>query len=478
MKKIIFVFLFLFFISSFTVYAQPVLLAETNDLVAQETQVSQSAPELPDGYVSLDFKDAEIQSVLRVIALKSGVNIVAGPEVEGRVTMRLKDVPWEKALAVLLKTYGYVFEKDQNIVRVTTSENLQKEPLETEAYILNYSKAAEIASAVSELLSERGRVKAVNRTNTIIVTDMASNLYNIRKIVRNLDKRTPQAAIDSKIVNTQLTDTENLGIDWNILGTLSGSSIPTTFPFKTSTGSALPDSSALSGFFPVLNAAGAGPIPNALNPRNFPSLDAAAATIVGDTYTLGALNFSQLTAVFQFLKSRTNTKIVSNPRIVVLNNETAKIQVGQEIYIPKFELNEQTGAYVVNDFEVRDTGVIMNVTPHINSADEILVEVRPEVVNFIGDRVVIPGVLTAPQFGTTEAETQVLIKDGETIAIGGLLTDNRATTYNRVPLLSNIPYLGKVFRSKRETAGTGIKVETIFFITVDIVDTEGQDTRQ
>lgn len=471
MKKIVLLVIFALLISPISVYSQPILMADAVDPVNQDNK----APgEVSDGYVSLDFKDADIQSVLRVIALKSGVNIVSGPEVAGEITIRLKDVPWEKALQVVLKTYGYVFERDGNIVRVTTIENLEKEPLETEAFFLNYSKSNEIASAVSELLSERGRVKAVNRTNTVIVTDLAANIYKIKQVIKNLDKRTPQASIDAKIVRTQLDDTENLGIDWNIIGSITGSSRPTTFPFKSGTNSSLASSRPLSGFLPI-QAAGGAVLPNAVNPRDFPNLDAAAANIVNNTFTLGALNFSQFSAILQMLKARTNTKIVSNPRVVVLNNETAKIQVGQEVYIPKFELNEQTGAYVVNDFEVRDTGVIMNVTPHINTANEIMVEVKPEVVTFLADRVIIPGVLTAPQFSTTEAETQVLIKDGETIAIGGLLSDNEATTYNRVPFLGNIPWVGKAFRSKREVGGVGNqKIETIFFITVNIVDTEGQ----
>ncbi|MBI4398490.1 MAG: secretin and TonB N-terminal domain-containing protein [Candidatus Omnitrophica bacterium] len=441
------------------------------------TPSEEAAFKLPPGHVNLDFKEADIRSVLRVIALKGGVNIVAGPEVVGTVTVRLQNVPWEKALEVVLKTYGYVFERDGNVVRVTTKDRIDQEQLESLTFFLNYSTATEVADAVSELLTDRGKVKAVVRTNTVIVTDTAANLYKVSQVVHTLDQKTPQAYIDSKIIAVQLDETENLGIDWNVAGTLRGAAIPTTFPFNAGERGPIPTAQAPT-FMPII-AASTLPTVNPLNPRAFPILGAnVASTIVGQTYTLGTLSLAAFTATLNFLKTRGDTKVVSNPRIVVLNNQTAKVQVGQQIYIPNFELNEQTGAYVVNDFEKRDVGVLMNVTPHINTTEEILVDVKPEVSTFLGYSAVSTG-LSAPSFGVTTASTQVMIQDGETIAIGGLMTDNRSSTFTRVPILGDIPWVGNIFRAKRETVGSGnSKVETLFFITVGIVDTEGQPARE
>ncbi|MBI4971419.1 MAG: secretin and TonB N-terminal domain-containing protein [Candidatus Omnitrophica bacterium] len=434
-----------------------------------------SQDNLPPGNVNLDFKEADIKNVLRVIALKGGVNIVAGPEVAGTVTVRLQNVPWEKALEVVLKTYGYVFERDGNVVRVTTKDKVAQEELETKTFFLNYSTATEVMDSISELLSDRGKVKANVRTNTIIVTDVAANLYKISQVVANLDRRTPQAYIDSKIINTQLDKSENLGINWNVAGTLQGAAVPTTFPFDSGRGTPL--GGAGGSFFPILQPGGT-PIPNPTNPRAFPQLAVATANVASETYTLGTLSLAAFAATLNLLRTRTNTKIVSNPRIVVLNNQTAKVQVGQEIYIPHFELNEQTGAYVINDFEHKDIGVVMNVTPHINTAEEIMVEVKPE-VSTQGPNVVYTPTLSAPTFNKTVASTQVLIRDGETIAIGGLMTDNRASTYTRVPFFGDLPWVGNVFRAKRETAdATNRKAETLFFVTVGIIDTEGQLTRE
>ncbi len=489
MKKII-VWLLLLAMNS-SAYAQT-SEPQTEEVPSQQQPAPAPQPppqeSLPPGHVNLDFKDADIRNVLRVIALKGGVNIVAGPEVTGTVTVRLQNVPWEKALEVVLKTYGYVFERDGNVVRVTTKDRVDQEQLESRTFFLNYSTSTEVADAISELLTDRGKVKAVVRTNTIIVTDIAANLYKISQVIANLDRRTPQAYIDSKIVATQLGKSEDLGIDWNAVGALTGASIPTTFPFEQAGKFSPASYPPLGSFFPIQQNAAVS-IANAFNQRDIP-FPSAAGAVVNNVFTLGALNFAQFNAVLAFLRTRVNTKIVSNPRIVVLNNQTAKVQVGQQIYIPNFELNEQTGAYVVNDFEKRDVGVVMNVTPHINTTQEILVEVKPEVSNLIAFVPVAPG-LSAPQFNITEASTQVLIKDGETIAIGGLMTDNRTTTYRRVPFLGDIPWIGNVFRSKREAIVPGVappgpvaagalpvKVETLFFITVGIIDTEGQPVRE
>ena len=151
------------------------------------------------GNVTLDFKDADITNVLRILSYKSGVNIVAGKDVAGPVTIRLTDVPWDKALDVILRTYGYMYEREGNIIRVTTTENLEMEELVTEVFSLNYANAAEVPDAIEEMLSDRGSVKHDARANLIIVTDIAPNIYKIRQVVAKLDMRTQQVNIEAKI---------------------------------------------------------------------------------------------------------------------------------------------------------------------------------------------------------------------------------------------------------------------------------------
>lgn len=452
--------------------------------------VAESAVSEDGSNITLDFKEADINTVLRVMSLKSKINIVAGPEVQGTVTIRLENVPWEKALQVVLRTYGYVYERDGNIIRVTTRDNLAQEPLVTQTYILNYSKASEIQTSVQDMLTERGRVKISERTNTLVLTDIPTNLYSIGEIVKKLDRITPQAYIDSKIVKTDVAQTENLGIDWrtggaNNLGSLIGSSRPTTFPFPQHIDPTKGENTTdlIRQFFPIQNPGdirggtyATGTLINPADLTAFPLLGQPAAAPSNSTFSYGTLSFSSFNAVLQMLKSRTNTKVISNPRIVVLNNQTAEIHVGDNIPLPKFETNATTGRLNVAgfDYDKLKTGVELKVTPHINSADEILVDLQPS-VNARGATLTFNADLSAPIINETTAKTQLLIQSGQTIAIGGLMTDSVQIDENKVPYLGDVPLVGKLFRSKRQTAGSGNdKVETLFFVTVTMVDTEGQ----
>ncbi len=425
------------------------------------------------GNVSLDFKDADILNVLRVLSLKSGTNIVAGPEVQGTVTIRLQDVPWEKAMEVVLRTYGYVYEREANIIRVTTKDNLATEELVTETFVLNYTTATDIEASIKDILTERGRVKSVPKANTIIVSDAPTNMYKISQVIRSLDKVTPQCYIDAKVVTTTLGENEDLGVNWNIQGQIGGSKRPTTFPFTASGNNVqgnLLNSQILKQFYP-------GQIGNRnLDPSSFPT-DPAAPTFAGNSFTYGTLDLSSFKTAIGLLRSKTNTKIISNPRIVVLNNQTAKVQVGNQIPIPTFERNEQSGSFVISGFSYRDTGIVLKVTPHINQSREILVELKPE-VSKSGDPVDFGGTggFKAPSFETSMAETQVLIRDGETIAIGGLMKDVATVQNSGVPGLSKIPVFGKLFRNSLRESGAdkNQKTETLFFVTITIVDTQGQ----
>ncbi|MBL7081192.1 MAG: hypothetical protein ISS44_01300 [Candidatus Omnitrophica bacterium] len=193
--------------------------------------------------VTLDFKDADIRKVLEIISRNSGVNIVATPEVMGTVTIKLKDIHWEKALATVVRTYDFGYEwLDDKVIMVSTLEKLTeqrrtqeeaaaKEPLDTQAFALNFAKAEEIGATIEKLISEKGKITLEARTNTLIVTDTKSNLIKIGRMIKNIDKVTPQVLIEAKIIETNLTTTNNLGIKWTIGGTLRASARPTSFPF-------------------------------------------------------------------------------------------------------------------------------------------------------------------------------------------------------------------------------------------------------
>ena len=396
-----------------------------------------------NGLVSIDFRDADIRNVLKVLAYNSGVNIVAGPEVTGLVTIQLKDVPWQKALDVVLTTYGYASERKGDIISVTTVENLKKrredaqvlaeqESLETKTFILNFGKASEIIGSIEKMKTPRGSINFDQRTNTLIVTDIQSNLDLIGDVVKALDAVTPQVVIEVKVVETTLSNTENLGIDWTIKGTATGAKRPLTFPFHAQN-----SSEYLTGTFP-----------------------ATAAT----DFAFGTLNASSLSAVLEILKTRSNTNILSNPKIVTLDNQMARIVVGSQYPIPTYTYNEQQAKLQVSGWQYKDIGIIFEATPHVNNAGFVTIDLQPKITAIL-DFVTVENT-SLPRLSTEETTTKVMIKDGDTLVIAGLIKDQVTETKKSVPILGDIPFLGQAFR-KSET--TKEKTELLIFLTPHII---------
>lgn len=426
-------------------YADEILLpqATMNAEITVESSNTESGQVKDDGTVSLDFREADIRNVLRILAYKSGVNIVAGPEVTGVVTIQLDHVPWQRALDVILSTYGYGYDQKDNIITVTTIENLKKrredaqllaeqEPLTTKTFVLNYAKASTIIESIEKMRTSRGTINYDERTNTLIVRDTPTNVELIGTVIAKLDTTTPQVLIEAKIIETTLTNKENLGIDWTTQVTLGGAKKPTIFPFTTSN---------VSDKIPF----------------SFPT--------PGTTeFSYGTLNFAQLQAVMEFLKTRTNTNILSNPRIVTLDNQKANIKVGSQYPIPTYTYNEQQARLQVSGWEYKDIGIIFDVTPHVNNAGFITLEIAPTVTDIL-DFVTVENT-QLPRLSAESATTNVMIKDGETLVIAGLIKDKTDDTKKRVPFLGDIPVVGKIFQKSNQNT---TKTELLIFLTPHII---------
>ncbi len=450
-------------LASFSVFAESTVPQTTDPL---------SGKEISPGNVTIDFKEADIQNVLRILSYKSGVNIVAGKDVEGLVTMRLVDVPWEKALDVVLKTYGYAYDRDGNIIRVATLDNLKKEELSTEVYALNYALAAEVEKALQNILSERGRIRSDARSNTLIVTDMPTVLQQVSKVIQRLDKATPQVIISAKVIETTLGDADRLGIKWNTKVGITGSARPTTLPFPaTQTGpfkrflppgrAAQATNTTTSGVAGTTTTTVAdfptGTIGENIQPT-FPVVDKSS-------FQFGTLDFSQFQAVLEMIQERNDTKVLSEPHVVTLNNQEAKILVGEVIAIPTFERNTTTGRMEITGYKDRDLGIRLSVVPQINDENEIVVTIHPEITNLLGYDD-LTGDIKAPRFSTREAVTQVRIKSGQTIAIGGLIKEDLVDSRTKIPVLGDVPFLGRVFSWKDKTVR---KTDLLFFMTVNVI---------
>ena len=195
-------------------------------------------------------------------------------------------------------------------------------------------------------------------------------------------------------------------------------------------------------------------------------------------FSFGTLDFTQFSAVLEMLKDRANTEIVSNPRIATLNNKEASIQVGETLGLPKYERNSTTGKMEITGYEAKDLGIKLKVIPHINTKEEIVVELKPEISDLLRyDTLDAASGVKAPVFSSRVANTQVMIQDGQTIFIGGLIKENNKDYKKKLPilgdLLGDVPYLGLLF-SKKETVKE--KTELIFFITVRIIS-EGKEMK-
>ncbi|NQV04576.1 MAG: secretin and TonB N-terminal domain-containing protein [Candidatus Omnitrophica bacterium] len=424
------------------------------------------------GNVTLDFKDADITNVLRILSYKSGVNIVAGKDVSGPITIRLTDVPWEKALEVILRTYGYTYEREENIIRVTTTENLEKEELVTELFSLNYAQASSVPLSIDEMLSDRGKVKFDDRTNILIVTDIPTNVYKIRKVVEKLDTQTRQVVIETKIIETTLGNSDKFGIDWQMRVIAKGAKIPTTLPFHRMLDSG--GQSYMPAPKPPETEITYDEWGNALVNQEVSDFPTATDGTPSFPYTsvadfmFGTLDFSQFQAVLEILSSRGDTKIISNPKIVVLDNQEALITVGQTLNIPKYERNTQTGSMEITGYIEKELGILLRVTPYINAEGYVTLDLEPELSSLLRyDQ--LTAQIKVPVFSMRKAKTQLIIKDNETIAIGGLISERDVDKITKVPLLGDIPLIGIAFKKKERVKE---KTDLLFFVTVNIVKPE------
>lgn len=435
--------------------AMVVGLVWTGAYAQEESAVTEVVDQMDlsqEGNVSLDFREADIRNVLKILSFKSGVNIVAGPEVQGLVSIQLNDVPWLQALEVILQTYGYTYESKGNIIIVTTVENLkqrredalllaEQEPTETRTFTLNFGKASEVIVSVEKMKSDRGSIDFDDRTNTIIVSDIKSKLELIAQVIETLDQTTPQVLIEAKIVETNFTDQENLGIDWVTKITMTGSERPHTYPFRDTTSS------------PYASDA-------------FPGADATLGS-ANPEFTYGTLNFSQVQSVFEMLKSRSETDILSSPRIVTLDNQSAQITVGSQYPIPQYTYNEEQAALQVSGWEYMDIGIIFDVTPHVNQAGFVTLDIEPKITAIL-DFVTVENT-SLPRLSNESTRTSVMIKSGETLVIGGLVKTQTTDTRKRVPFLGDVPIIGYAFRKTDKLIE---KTDLLIFMTPHIITPE------
>ena len=445
--------------------------------VSTASELAQASLPSETGLVSLNFQDADIRNVLKVLAFKSGVNIVAAPDVTGVVNIELKDVPWQKALDVILSTYGYGFDRKGNIITVMTVENLKKyredsvslegqEPLVSRTFSLSFAKAEDVMKIIDKLISKRGFINFDQRTNAIIVRDLENNLELIAGVIKSLDTISQEVMIETKVIETDVNNSDTLGIDWVLQASMTGATQPTIFPFTENT-----------GFFG--SGAGKGYFPSALT--NF-STAANPGVTNGATpgFSYGTINASTLSATLQALSTHGKTRTLSNPRVVTLDNEKVTFNVGVQYPMPQYSFNSTTGQQQISGYTFTPIGINFEVTPHVNNAGWITMDLHPD-ISAIDQMVTLQAASSTtgsavqiPELSDRTIQTKVMVENGKTLVIAGLISDVKNVNKNKVPFLGDLPLLGKFFSS---TSTTVTKTELLIFLTPHIITADGQTAK-
>lgn len=410
---------------------------------------------LPRDKVSLDFESTDVKDVLKLLAVKSGLNIIYGPDVSGTVSIHLKDVPFDEAFRAILDMKSLAYQQmGTNILRVATPAVLrtsrQEAIVNTRIFTLNYSKAASIQAHIDAIRSAAGRkgsTLADAVTNTLIVTDSPEGLDEATRLITQLDRKPQQVLIEAKLVEVNLDKSFDIGVVWDYKET--GNTVSPTHMIGTTAN-------------PMAGGAnlGGGPLATKGSP-GLTGVSAAPLSSVG-AFTFGRVtNRSFFTATLSAGIKDERVKVLADPRVATLNNQAANIQINSQT---PFSTTDVTPLGVISTkIQYVTIGINLTVTPTVNADGYVTLKLTPSVSQ--------PGlgasINNAPPINTRSADTVVMIKDGDTVAIGGLVSDNLRDTVNKVPVLGDIPVLGWLFKSK----GTKrTRQELVIFVTPHIMN--------
>ena len=421
--------------------------------------------------IDLDFNNADIHNILRLLAEVGGVNIVTSDDVDGTVTIRMRNVPWDQALEVILQAKGLGMVRRGNLIRVAPLETLEKErelaierrkqletlePLETRLVPVSYATAAELEPRVEELLSDRGSVSVDERTNTLIVRDIADILDDVEELIRTLDTQTPQVLVEARLVEATSQYVRDVGIQWGgdvTMSTATGNPTGLIFPANLGFTGGNYDQQTPTG--------GLSPFQRQIASPNFAvNLPATTSTGQGGALgiTMGALGGGvNLNVRLSAAESTGVVRIISSPRILTLDNHEAHIAQGTLIPYSQISAQGVQTAFQEAKLELR-------VRPHVTSDGSVSMHVKvtrdePDFTR------------TSPRGDPTilkrEAETDLLIEDGHTAVIGGIYTRNTGRTVDQIPFFGDIPILGVLFQRRRVRDERN---ELLIFLTPRIVN--------
>jgi type IV pilus assembly protein PilQ len=450
-----------------------VAMAATPPVKQKEVNTEEQAPVLSDATlvtgtkkytgrkISLDLQDADLINVMRLFAEVAQLNIILSPDVKGKVTVRMVNIPWDQAMDTILRMNGLGYALEDNILRIASVSALTKEAedqvrskeakkkaenLVTRIIPVNYAKAGEIESTVKKSLSPRGETVTDSRTNTLIIKDIAINVDEVVSLIKLLDKPIAQIMIEARIVEAGLNFNRTIGVQWG--GTASADAA-----HGNPIGVSFPNSVGVTGG-PTMGQTPSG------SGNYFVNMPAPAGAGTGG----GAIGFAfgsisknlNLDLVLSALEATGEGKVISTPRVSALDNKEAKIEQG--VSIP-FSTSSASGTQI----QFIDAKLSLIVTPHATPDNKIFLKIKA--TKNAPDTSLL-GASGQPSIRKNEAETEILLADGETAVIGGILIMDRGQTITKVPFFGDLPLIGWLFKSKsvREE-----KRELIIFITPRVI---------
>jgi type IV pilus assembly protein PilQ len=429
--------------------------------------------------LTLNFQDIETRAVLQLLAETSGKNIVVSDTVQGNVTLRLRNVPWDQALDIVMTTKGLDMRQNGNVIMVAPAEEIaaretadleaklaiaELEPIYSEFLQVNYAKASDLKALISgstggSMLSERGTIAVDDRTNTLLIQDTAERLQDIRRMVRTLDIPIKQVLIESRIVVVNDDFSRELGMRLGVTAFDENSSDGVTVISGSGVGTDTMINSALDNLTDPANGT--------IYPIEVPALDnrynvqVPVASPAG-RFALAVLESEYLVDLeLSAVEAEGRGEIVSTPRVITANQKEASIKQGVEI---PYQQSASSGATTV---QFKEAVLELTVTPQITPDNNIIMDLTVSKDN-VGDIISTGGLGgTVPSIDTRSVQTQVLVKDGQTVVLGGIYETERRETLTKVPVLGDIPFLGAAFRNKQRTNN---KAELLIFVTPRILE--------
>src|SRR5713101_7570305 len=399
----------------------------------------------------------DVGQVLRLLARQAKINMVVSEAVTRTVTMRLEDVTALQAIAIIVKAKNLFMDKIDNVYYIKTGAERTAEPTESDSYQFSYSRAKDTAPLIASQLASKDPPQIDERTNTIFFRETRSNMGNIRKLLAQVDKPTKQVMIEARLVEVTANPKQSYGINWaGVVGSSTNAQAISYGGFNATTipkaGENIPTNGLALG--------------NTQNTNFFGNLGKLAG-VANSQFAI--LSVPQMSATLRLLNEDSDAEFLANPRVVTADNMQAKIEIIRSQPVPQLNFNEQTATAVFGGFQDKTFGNTLIVRPSINKDNYITLSVKPEISNKVNDfHFSFSGAdVTSPIIDKRSLDSNVLIQSGDTLAIGGLLSDQISKSRTKVPLLGDIPFLGYAFQSHDNERH---KRNLLIFVTPTILD--------